>query len=54
MTATSFHFDPSVSSVVPESRRVAKGKLPTGAPLSDSELALMQRYWQAANYLTIG
>ena len=51
-------FDATISSVV-----LADGKRPPSqltvmppdrAPLSTEQLDLMQRYWQAANYLTIG
>ncbi len=49
-----YQFDTAISSAV-----VADGVAPAPAgpidgPLSADELALMQRYWQAANYLTVG
>jgi xylulose-5-phosphate/fructose-6-phosphate phosphoketolase len=60
-----FKFDTAVSSVVPTSRRTRRALLQgtppesgpdAGAkgPLSSELLRRMQRYWQAANYLTIG
>ncbi len=51
-------FDPTISSVVPadspraKSQKVAAKSV--SGPLSAEQLGLMQRYWQAANYLTIG
>ena len=50
-----FVFDPPISSVVR-----ADGKLPqppeapASGPLSAEQLEKMNRYWSAANYLTIG
>src|SRR5579884_3936886 len=49
-----YQFGTAISSAV-----VADGVAPAPAgpidgPLSADELALMQRYWQAANYLTVG
>ncbi len=50
-----FHFDPALSSAVagPEPASDRKEKLPSG-PLSEDLLHKMHRYWNAANYLTIG
>ena len=49
-----FHFDPAVSSAVPASVEVMPGLVPDARPLSPELLSRMQRYWQAANHLTIG
>ncbi len=49
-----FRFSPRVSSAVPAAEAPAPPTDPVNEPLSAAELALMQRYWQAANYLTIG
>jgi xylulose-5-phosphate/fructose-6-phosphate phosphoketolase len=64
---TNFEFDPSVSSAVgvrPTPRQITEiagrsvavsGRSESPAtPLSPQLLARMQRYWQAANYLTVG
>ena len=51
-----FQFDATISSAV-ESGHAATApdqRQPATGPLSADELDLMQRYWQAANYLTIG
>ena len=64
-TRSTYHFDTSISSAVPDApkgtdrpRRAAGGveasAVALPAPLSPEQLDLMQRYWQAANYLTIG
>jgi xylulose-5-phosphate/fructose-6-phosphate phosphoketolase len=51
-----FRFDPALSTAV----HVAGAPSPDGAvaladgPLGPEELALIHRYWQAANYLTVG
>ncbi len=54
----SFVFDASVSSVVPASDGPAAGSVQSAAarsaPLGAELLKRMQRYWQAANYLTVG
>jgi len=50
----SFRFSTRVSSAVPAAEAPAPPTDPVRGPLSADELALMQRYWQAANYLTIG
>jgi xylulose-5-phosphate/fructose-6-phosphate phosphoketolase len=57
-----FTFDTVVSSAVPraymesalESRPPAEKATPATGPLPDEQVALMQRYWQAANFLTVG
>ena len=59
-----FEFDVTVSSAVPVApaspgarvvrRTTNESTSPGGAPLSAELLARMQRYWQAANYLTVG
>ncbi len=36
------------------SRRLRQGEEVTGAPLSQSELELVDAYWRAANYLSVG
>jgi xylulose-5-phosphate/fructose-6-phosphate phosphoketolase len=51
---TGFVFDPVMSSVVPDSTPVSPATLPESNPLSPEELDLVQRYWEAANYLTVG
>jgi xylulose-5-phosphate/fructose-6-phosphate phosphoketolase len=48
-------FDPTISSVVDrESLPPQQPEAPAAGPLSPELLDKMQRYWQAANYLTIG
>ena len=53
-----YRFDPTISSVVEEAaappRRVLSVEEPAEGPLSAQELAGIQRFWQAANYLTVG
>ncbi|HLZ21392.1 MAG TPA: phosphoketolase family protein [Ktedonobacterales bacterium] len=52
-----YSFDPSVSSAVPSRDKKPAPKTasaPGRGPLSAEQLDRMQRYWQAANYLTIG
>src|SRR5215469_5539220 len=53
---TTFVFDPSVSSVVPSPSAQPSGSRQSAgpAPLGAELLKRMQRYWQAANYLTVG
>ncbi len=49
-----FRFDPSVSSaVVAEPGEIAPAPIASG-PLTDQELDLINRYWMASNYLTVG
>ena len=54
MSSPTFVFNPAISSAVPADMRVEPGTVPRGHPLSDTELDLIDRYWQASNYLTIG
>jgi xylulose-5-phosphate/fructose-6-phosphate phosphoketolase len=53
-----YRFDPTISSVVEKAAAPARLVHSTGepaeGPLSAELLAGMQRYWQAANYLTVG
>lgn len=50
-----FTFDPALSSVVTSGAiDIAPGRVPEATPLDDATLDLMQRYWEASNYLTIG
>ena len=54
-----YRFDPEVSSVVllgrvTAERTEAPVSAKTGGPLSDEQLRRIHRYWQAANYLTVG
>jgi xylulose-5-phosphate/fructose-6-phosphate phosphoketolase len=50
-----FVFDPTVSSAVLDAGSHSRdaGRSPAG-PLSSEQLRRMQRYWDAANYLTVG
>src|SRR5579884_3359390 len=47
-------FDPSISSAVKAETAVPQASPPLSGPLDQRELSLMQRCWQAANYLTVG
>src|SRR5262249_25992514 len=50
-----FRFDPTVSSaVVADPRNPPAPEEPAAGPLSADQLALIHRYWLAANYLTVG
>src|ERR671914_816213 len=51
-----YRFDPTISSVVEEAapQRTLAPEERIEGPLSAAQLAGIQRYWQAANYLTIG
>jgi xylulose-5-phosphate/fructose-6-phosphate phosphoketolase len=53
-----YRFDPTISSVVEEEAAPPRSALspeePAEGPLSPELLAGLQRYWQAANYLTVG
>ena len=51
-----YRFDPTISSVVEEdtSPRMLAPEEAGEGPLSGEQLAGIQRYWQAANYLTVG
>src|SRR6266536_3228001 len=48
-----FHFDRAISSAV-DGKRVEPRASPHVGPLGNDLLLRMQRYWQAANYLTVG
>jgi xylulose-5-phosphate/fructose-6-phosphate phosphoketolase len=48
-----FSFDRTISSAVKD-RRVTEALPPVEGPLSKDMLERMNRYWQAANYLTVG
>ncbi|HVA63635.1 MAG TPA: phosphoketolase family protein [Terriglobales bacterium] len=48
-----FRFDPSISSAV-EATSPAPPLAAAGGPLAPSEVAQLDRYWRAANYLTVG
>ena len=53
-----YRFDQTISSVVEEAaappQRSLSTEEPAEGPLSAEQLAGIQRYWQAANYLTVG
>src|SRR5918998_251234 len=52
-----YRFDPTISSVVEEAtapRRALSAEEHAEGPLSAEQLTGIQRYWQAANYLTVG
>src|SRR6476469_2033949 len=49
-----YGFDSTISSAVNAAVAPPPSTAPIEGPLSTTELALMQRYWQAANYLNIG
>jgi len=52
---TDFHFDVAISSAVKNNGTApVASDAPITGPLSEAELGLMHRYWQAANYLTVG
>ncbi len=54
-TATpEFVFDPTISSAVPAGSANPPTPSCDQRPLTDEQLDLMQRYWEASNYLTIG
>jgi xylulose-5-phosphate/fructose-6-phosphate phosphoketolase len=52
--ATAFEFDPAISSAVARKRSAQSRKVEIKGPLSPQMLDRMHRYWQAANYLTVG
>jgi len=52
--ATVFEFDSALSSVVEVKRSAPVRKIETKGPLSPGLQNRMHRYWQAANYLTVG
>src|SRR5499426_824698 len=49
-----FTFDTAISSTVKTAAPHPAAAEPAAGPLSSDMLALMHRYWNAANYLTIG
>ena len=49
-----YGFDPTISSAVKAGDASSPSTALIEGPLSPAELGQMQRYWQAANYLTIG
>jgi xylulose-5-phosphate/fructose-6-phosphate phosphoketolase len=49
-----YQFDVKISSAVVANGAQASPETPARGPLSAETLSRMQRYWQAANYLTIG
>jgi xylulose-5-phosphate/fructose-6-phosphate phosphoketolase len=49
-----FTFDTTISSAVKSTAAAAPVKESAAGPLSPDLAALMHRYWQAANYLTVG
>ena len=49
-----FMFDSSISSAVETQEKPQTHAPPATGPLAPELLDRMQRYWQAANYLTIG
>ncbi len=50
----SYVFDPSISSAVVADGAIEQPAAPTATPLDADTLRLMDRYWKAANYLTVG
>lgn len=52
--ATAFEFDAAISSAVERKRSAPVKQIQTKEPLSSEMLDKMHRYWQAANYLTVG
>jgi xylulose-5-phosphate/fructose-6-phosphate phosphoketolase len=51
---STYRFDATISSAVEDGATPPVAEEPVKGPLSDELLDKMQRYWQAANYLTIG
>src|SRR5579862_9537021 len=49
-----FRFDAKLSTAVEDGHLPSAPSKPAAGPLSSETLRKMQRYWQAANYLTIG
>jgi xylulose-5-phosphate/fructose-6-phosphate phosphoketolase len=49
-----YHFDVSIASAVRDGLAEPGEHPQLNGPLDGRQLELMQRYWQAANYLTIG
>jgi len=54
--AVEYRFDPSISSAerTTKAARRAKRQASASGPLTAEQVQAMQRYWQAANYLTVG
>ena len=52
--AAEYVFNAAISSAVPAGTVLPPAPAPTARPLSTEQLDLMQRYWEASNYLTIG
>ncbi len=51
---TAYRFDPGISSAVEDGAAPPVAQGPVEGPLSADLLDKMDRYWQAANYLTVG
>jgi xylulose-5-phosphate/fructose-6-phosphate phosphoketolase len=49
-----YRFDATISSAVEDSAFSSPAEAPVDSPLSGDQLDGLQRYWQAANYLTVG
>src|SRR6478672_1187706 len=49
-----FTFDPKISSAVSSFSAISHEPAPATGPLPPDLLSRMHRYWQAANYLTVG
>src|SRR5918994_698071 len=49
-----YRFDATISSAVEDSAFSSPAEAPVESPLSGDQLKGLQRYWQAANYLTVG
>ncbi|HZY57232.1 MAG TPA: phosphoketolase family protein, partial [Rubrobacteraceae bacterium] len=49
-----YRFDATISSAVEDSEFSSPAEAPEESPLSGDQLNGLQRYWQAANYLTVG
>src|SRR5829696_5773001 len=49
-----YRFDATISSAVEDSEFSSPAEAPEESPLSSDQLDGLQRYWQAANYLTVG
>ncbi|MGN6673414.1 MAG: hypothetical protein ACTHMA_08935, partial [Thermomicrobiales bacterium] len=52
--APAYIFDTTVSSAVLADGRSQQPTGPASGPLAADERALLDRYWRAANYLTVG
>src|SRR5918997_2253209 len=49
-----YRFDATISSAIEDSAFSSPAEAPVESPLSGDQLDRLQRYWQAANYLTVG